>query len=663
MSLSRSRKPKVKWTNQMNNDVLECKRRAQELVASDSAPLNRNGRKKGYIEVLKQLWEEKGYGHLALKGQNLRDQASRLEKCQEGLVDESCVNGATGISIDESMLPSGYSDTVVVERNRNIGSEINSGLEREDANQATPNLHTSTVQFPEELQSDQSKRERLSDEVLGSLPECNTLHTPSSFVWGRDDEGRSIIVNVSIIENAYDEISKWRKNTFLVPFGKTGKEFIDTLKELINKWNNGSEMEFIALKVAIVLLALCLQKPGPKSKLKDHQDCLAKRLALWKKGEVDAILREGRMIQRRLGNSRRATDPPNREKIFANLVMTGQVNSALRYLSHDQGGGILPLSDDVMEQLKEKHPEPQGVQLGSLVPDTLYYEINGDMVRGAALRTKGLGGPSGVDSNGFRRILTCKSFKRSGTELCEAIASMTKRLCTEYVDPRGLEAILANRLIPLDKGEGAVRPIRVGEVSRTIMGKCVTKVTKPDVIDASGSLQVCTGHKSGSEAAIHAMRELFEHDNSDAVLLIDASNAFNSLNRAAALHNIRVLCPSIATCAINTYREPARLFIVGGQELRSSEGTTQGDPLAMSLYAISLQPLITRLQVKSAASQCCYAEDATGCGSLGDVKTWWDELMVSGPEFMGVFPIVWVFVCNVALLCNLYWYYVNCCYH
>ena len=112
---------------------------------------------------------------------------------------------------------------------------------------------------------------------------------------------------------------------------------------------------------------------------------------------------------------------------------------------------------------------------------------------------------------------------------------------------------------------------------------------------------------------------------------LDASNAFNSLNRAAALHNIRVLCPSIATYAINTYREPSRLFIFGGQELRSSEGTTQGDPFAMSLYAISLQPLISRLQVKSAASQCWYADDATGCGSLGDVKTWWDELMVSGP--------------------------------
>ena len=118
------------------------------------------------------------------------------------------MNDATVISIDESILPSRNSDTVFFEGNRNIESEINSGLEREDANQATPNLHTSTVQLPGELQSDQSKRERLTDEVPGSLPECNTLHTPSSFIWGQDDEGRSIIVNVSTIESAYDEISK-----------------------------------------------------------------------------------------------------------------------------------------------------------------------------------------------------------------------------------------------------------------------------------------------------------------------------------------------------------------------------------------------------------------------------------------------------------------------
>ena len=104
------------------------------------------------------------------------------------------------------------------------------------------------------------------------------------------------------------------------------------------------------------------------------------------------------------------------------------------------------------------------------------------------------------------------------------------------------------------------------------------KVVKPDVIYASGSLQVCAGQMSGSEAATHAMCNIFDTDDTDAILLIDASmaNAFNSLNRATALHNLRILCPIIATYAINTYRLPTRLFIVAGQGLKTSEGKTQG---------------------------------------------------------------------------------------
>ena len=63
------------------------------------------------------------------------------------------------------------------------------------------------------------------------------------------------------------------------------------------------------------------------------------------------------------------------------------------------------------------------------------------------------------------------------------------------------------------------------------------KVVKSDVMEASGSLQLCTGQISRTGAAIHAMRNIFDADDTDVILLIDASNAFNSLNRAAALHN------------------------------------------------------------------------------------------------------------------------------
>ena len=76
-------------------------------------------------------------------------------------------------------------------------------------------------------------------------------------------------------------------------------------------------------------------------------------------------------------------------------------------------------------------------------------------------------------------------------------------------------------------------------------------------------------------AGINAIRSIFDANEIDAVLLIDALNAFNALNRAAALHNIRVLCPILATYVMNTYGEPARLFITGSEELISEEGTTQ----------------------------------------------------------------------------------------
>ena len=88
----------------------------------------------------------------------------------------------------------------------------------------------------------------------------------------------------------------------------------------------------------------------------------------------------------------------------------------------------------------------------------------------------------------------------------------------------------------------------------------------------------------------------FARDDTDAVLLVDADNAFNRLNRKAALHNIGVLCPALSTILKNTYSISAQLF-VGGEVILSEEGTTQGDPLAMPMYAIGVVPLIRELSL------------------------------------------------------------------
>ena len=49
------------------------------MVNSDNPPCFDNGRRKGYMRIMKELWEEKGYGYLNLSEQKLRDQAAKLE--------------------------------------------------------------------------------------------------------------------------------------------------------------------------------------------------------------------------------------------------------------------------------------------------------------------------------------------------------------------------------------------------------------------------------------------------------------------------------------------------------------------------------------------------------------------------------------------------------
>ena len=258
------------------------------------------------------------------------------------------------------------------------------------------------------------------------------------------------------------------------------------------------------LKVLYVLLAVSLQKPSLKSKAKEHQELMSKRLVQWKGGEINKFLHEGRIIQSRIGKLR-SKDPPDKSKVFTKLVLEGQINSAPHFLSKSTSGGVLPLTDEVMVQLQLKHPNPQPAKSGTLLfgatdnefAESVYSGINSEMVRQAALRTKGCGVPVVLT-----RMASDESFKQSSMKLCEAIATMAKTLCTQYIDPSTIEPLVASRLIPLDKGEGAVRLIGVGEMIRRICGKCVMNIAKKDAVEAGGSLQLCSGQKSGSEAAM-----------------------------------------------------------------------------------------------------------------------------------------------------------------
>ena len=223
-------------------------------------------------------------------------------------------------------------------------------------------------------------------------------------------------------------------------------------------------------------------------------------------------------------------------------------------------------------------------------------------------------------------------------KLRESVASLARLLANNVVDWELIRALMSSRLIALNKNPG-VRPIGIGEVLRRLLGKAMILNTGVDVEELCGADQLCSGLKGGIEGAIHSVNRMFNESSSSGccVLMVDAKNAFNSVNRVTGLWNAHYLWPRCSRYLFNTYRGYSSLWVNGHPDpVLSREGVTQGDLLSMCLYAIALTPLI-RMHKSPNWSQTWFADDSSCIGGLSDVKKWYMMLSREGPKF-GYFP-------------------------
>ena len=259
----------------------------------------------------------------------------------------------------------------------------------------------------------------------------------------------------------------------------------------------------------------------------------------------------------------------------------------------------------------------------------------GCVIRRAAFHTHGAAGLSGFDAFAWQRL--CSSFGNVSVSLCNALAFVTRYLATSGVDSAILAPFVACRLISLDKNP-SVRSISIGDVPRRILAKAVLYCIGDDISVAIGPLQVCAGQAAGCEAVVHTMRDIYCDNRSEAALLVDSSNGFDSVNCQQALHDISILYPALSMILYSTNGVANHLFVTGQGEISSREGTTQGYPLAMSMYALATVPLIKTATFNcSRDSQVWFADDATAVGTASALLDWWHHLVSAGPAF-GYFP-------------------------
>ena len=84
--------------------------------------------------------------------------------------------------------------------------------------------------------------------------------------------------------------------------------------------NSDSDLNSVALKAFMVLPTLILQKPSATSKSKEHSEAIERRLALWKQGDIDLLLKEVRFFQGKFVNSKK---PRKVEEHIQSLLKAG----------------------------------------------------------------------------------------------------------------------------------------------------------------------------------------------------------------------------------------------------------------------------------------------------------------------------------------------------
>ena len=146
----------------MKKDLLECKTKALLPVNAKELP------EAGYMKIMKDLWEEKGYANLGFTNQHLRDQAAKLEKSVGNVRD--LISVSVGSTENQNMSSSG-------EMNVNCVANF------QDANSNNiANLHTAErVLIPEEQVNTLNEETRaLVDGAALVLTRVNTQESVKS---------------------------------------------------------------------------------------------------------------------------------------------------------------------------------------------------------------------------------------------------------------------------------------------------------------------------------------------------------------------------------------------------------------------------------------------------------------------------------------------------
>lgn len=299
-------------------------------------------------------------------------------------------------------------------------------------------------------------------------------------------------------------------------------------------------------------------------------------------------------------------------------IADGDIRGAVKLLSSVE---TLAKQDIcTLEALKAKHPPPVNASFVPEPPDTNIspLQVTEREVYFSITRFPN-GSSSGIDGilPEHLKELTSPATGEAGLRLLRAITDFTNISLTGKMEDRYSKVFYGASLCALDKKEGGIRPIAVGNTFRRLTAKLACGSIRSEIGSKFQPRQVGFGTRNGCEAAAHATRTFIKRNrrSEKVVLKIDFRNAFNEVDRSKFLREVKSNTPSIYPFILQCYSSSTFLFF-GEDIILSQNGAQQGDPCAPLLFCFAIESVISEL---NSEFEVFYLDDGTIGGEANTV--------------------------------------------
>ena len=201
-----------------------------------------------------------------------------------------------------------------------------------------------------------------------------------------------------------------------------------------------------------------------------------------------------------------------------------------------------------------------------------------------------------------------------------------------------------DRLVPLRKQTGSIRPIVIGEVWPRVFSRMAASKLSPRLVDTLLPLQWGIGSQGGPEVVAHAghlFSTLVSQAPGKAMQLVDFTNAFNTIRRRPIFEALEKYLPCLLPWFRWMYGGSSMLRLADGSPAVScGTGVRQGDPLACLLFCLGLHDVLREAQrLHPELTILADLDDVTVLGDATAMPAFLDTLQrLSNPLGLSVHP-------------------------